>query len=122
MATSVSSDQCDDNIFQQGHFLARLSCNQRQIVDHLCNEMNKVNQKVRFDWHFVGGSACILYLGPYETARSIFVSYLPSYNQWMTDWNRQHYTRLPAEWLQVKYDASIVVPPQSKDIGQVINA
>lgn len=117
--------QCNDEVYQKGYCIAVLgapaSAVAQQLVDHLNDTCPSDNV---YDWHYVGGRVCVLYLGEHADAEAEllassdrFVAMCLAYCRahplaWMPDEHVKRYYRL---------GPGAIRPPGWRDAGQVMN-
>ena len=124
--------RCDPEIFRSGHLLIVFRLAKKELVEELCRRMSQT-PKVKADWHYVGGRACLLYAGEYADAKAELLKWLPWFNDENYKWLFEEYEHIREEeafrkregWISYRewngdYDEASIEPPKAIDIGQAI--
>jgi len=116
---TIDPNKCDEDIFRHGHCLCNLGESITKVMNELCDKMNSddINKDklVCVDWHFVAGNAVVLYIGDYNTAKTLIMKHI----RWYDDVMAQHRSNKYGKDYHFGCGVDIY-PANNKDIGQMI--
>lgn len=113
---------CDPEVFNRGHAILVVGEAGVDIMEAFCERLNNLSD-VKFDWHYQGGSAVLLYLGDYGLARKTIEPELA----WFSDELHSWFVKTYPDTIRYSQGKRVFLPsdlagPKSRSIGQVLKS